>query len=303
MTDNTRAALLMMLGMALFAIEDLFLKLLSAHLPVPQMLAMFGVLGALIFTALLHRRGLRFVSRDLLLPSVMLRTLGELIGGFGFVAALAMTDLSSTSAILQTLPLALVLGGALFLGEPVGWRRWLSVGLGFAGVLMILRPGTEAFQPASLLAVVGVAGLALRDLVTRRVPAHVPSDRLSAAAYAMFLPGGALLMLLGGDPPVWHAPAQIGQLLGAVLIGAAGYAAMVASTRIGQVSVIAPFRYLRLVFALALAALVLGERPDGWTLAGAGVIALAGAYAMWREAMLGRRTRRKPADSVARPGG
>ncbi|WP_338418324.1 DMT family transporter [Paracoccus tegillarcae] len=301
MTDNSRAALLMILGMALFAVEDLFLKLLSAHLPVPQMLAMFGALGALIFTALLRRRGLRFWTRALMMPAVILRTLGELIGGFCFVAALAMTDLSSTSAILQTLPLALVMGGAVFLGEPVGWRRWLSVLLGFVGVLMILRPGTEAFQPASLLAVVGVAGLAMRDLITRLVPAHVPSDQLSAAAYAMFVPGGVLLTLLGGQGLVIPAAAQTGQLLGAVLIGAAGYAAMLASTRIGQVSVIAPFRYLRLVFALILAALVLGERPDGWTLAGAGVIAVAGAYAMWREAVLGRRKRR-PADSVVRPG-
>lgn len=302
MNENGRAALLMVLGMALFAVEDLFLKILSGHLPVPQMLAMFGFLGWMVFCIVLRRRGRRFWTRDLLAPTVIWRTLGELVGGFGFVLALAMTDLSSTSAILQTLPLALVMGGAVFLGEQVGWRRWLSVGLGFLGVLLILRPGTVSFQPASLLAVVGVAGLALRDLITRRVPAHVSSDQLSAAAYALFVPGGILLTLIWQQPLVAPAPAQIGQLFGAALIGAAGYAAMVAATRHGQASVIAPFRYLRLVFVLIIAAIVLGERPDGWTLAGAALITASGAYAMWREARLGRRSR-KPADSIARPGG
>lgn len=302
MSANSRAALLMILGMALFAVEDLFLKLLSAHLPVPQLLAMFGVLGWLLFCALLRGRGRRFWTRDLLLWPVILRTLGELVGGFGFVAALSMTDLSSTSAILQALPLALVLGGALFLGETVGWRRWLSVLLGFAGVLMILRPGTDAFQPASLLALIGVAGLALRDLVTRLVPAHVPSDQLSAAAYAMFVPGGVALTLLGGQPLQMPGGTQLVQLISAALIGGAGYAAMVAATRAGQASVIAPFRYARLIFALLIAAVVLGERPDGWTLAGAGLIAAAGSYAMWREARLARRAARKPADGLVRPG-
>ncbi|TRW98386.1 DMT family transporter [Paracoccus sp. M683] len=292
MNANMRAAMLMVLGMALFAIEDLFLKLLSGHLPVPQLLAMFGLLGWLLFSLLLRRRGRRFWTRDLLLLPVILRTLGELIGGFGFVAALALTDLSSTSAILQALPLALVLGGALFLGEQVGWRRWLSVLLGFAGVLMILRPGSDAFQPASLLALIGVAGLTLRDLVTRLVPAHVPSDQLSAAAYAMFVPGGVVLTLMGGQPVLIPEGGQLAQLVCAALIGGAGYAAMVAATRAGQASVIAPFRYARLVFALLIAAVVLGERPDGWTLAGAGLIAVAGAYAMWREARLGRRNAR-----------
>ncbi|MFV0300300.1 MAG: DMT family transporter [Paracoccus sp. (in: a-proteobacteria)] len=294
MNGNARAAGLMVLGMALFAVEDLFLKLLSARLPVPQLLAMFGMIGAAMFSLVLRLRGGRFWTRDLLLWPVAARTLGELVGGFCFVLALSMTSLSSTSAILQTLPLALVLGAGLFLGEPVGWRRWVSVLLGFLGVLMVLRPGGETFHPASILALVGVAGLALRDLVTRMIPAHVRSDQLSAAAYAGFVPLGAVLTVAGGQGIVVPDGRETLQLLCAVLIGGSGYAAMVAATRTGQAAVIAPFRYARLVFALLLAALVLGERPDGWMLAGAGLIAVSGGYAMWREARLRRQPARPP---------
>ncbi|CAM3082645.1 DMT family transporter [Paracoccus nototheniae] len=300
LSDNGRAALFMTGSMALFAIEDAFLKILTRTMPVWQMLVIVGVVSALVFWARLRLRGQHLWTRSLAHPMVALRNLGEVTGALSFLTALATGDLSTTSAILQVLPLTLVLGAALFLGEQVGWRRWASVAVGFAGVLLILRPGTAAFQPAMLWAVLGVAGLTLRDLATRRIPAGVPSDQLSASAYAAIAVAGLGLGIATGQGAVLPDGAQLMLLAGTILFGVLGYAALVAASRLGEASVVAPFRYARLGFALLVAAVVFGERPDLPMLAGSGLIALAGVYAMWREA--GRHRPRPPVDGLIRPG-
>ncbi|MFN3274343.1 MAG: DMT family transporter [Paracoccus sp. (in: a-proteobacteria)] len=301
MTENGRAALLMTGAMALFAVEDALIKTLTLSLPVPQLLALTGLGGALVFWGLLARRRRALWTRALLHPMVLARNLGELVGAFAFVTALAVGDLAVTSAILQVLPLTLVMGAALFLGEAVGWRRWASVAVGFAGVLLILRPGSGDVDMAMLWAVLGVAGLTLRDLATRRIPAHVPSDQLSASAFGAMVPAGIVLALLGGGPVVVPGAVQLALLAGTVLFGVLGYGALVAASRLGEASVVAPFRYTRLGFALLVAVVVFGERPDALTLAGAALIALAGGYAMWREAQV-RRPVAVAVDGLTRPG-
>lgn len=298
--DNSRAALFMTLAMALFAIEDAFIKGLSHAIPVWQILAMTGALCMVAFWVQMARKGVPFVTRALIHPRVMTRNAGEVIGTFGFVTALATGELSSTSAILQVLPLALVLGGAVFLGEKVGWRRWLSVAIGFAGVMLILRPGTAAFHPSMLWAVLGVIGLMIRDLTTRLIPRDIPSDQLSASAFGAIAIAGVVLAVLPGDPPVMPGLRELGYVVGTVVFGVLAYAALVAASRLGEASVIAPFRYTRLAFALFVAAVVFGERPDLPMLIGAGLIAAAGGYAMWREANLRRRARTPAASLVKR---
>ena len=280
---NLRAVLLMTIAMALFALEDAAIKILTVRLPVGQIIAMIGALGCLTFWALLAREGGRLVTRDMRHPVFLLRAGGEMVGTLGFVSALALTPLASASAILQALPLALVLGAALFLGERVGWRRWLAIAAGFAGVLLIVRPGTAGFEPLSLLALVGVIGLAARDLATRRMPRHIPSHQLSAAAYGILVPSGLVLAALQGTPFVMLDRAEALALAFCWIVGVLGYAAMVLATRVGEASLIAPLRYTRLVFTLILAVVVFGERPDAPTLIGAAIICGAGVFAMWRE--------------------
>jgi len=142
---------------------------------------------------------------------------------------------------------------ALFLGEPVGWRRWSAIGAGFVGVLLIIQPGLSGFAPASPLAVVTVAALALRDLASRALPARITGTQISVWAFASLMPAGLLMMLPA-------APDLLG-LGGAFLVGGAGYLAIVGATRTGDVAAVVPFRYSRLVFAMLLGALVFGERP------------------------------------------
>lgn len=300
MTENGRAALLMIVSMALFALEDAFIKHLSVRIPVYQLLAMIGALGLLIFWARLLWHGQRMWTVSILHPTVIARNMGEVIGAIGYVTALSIGELAAASAILQMLPLTLVLGGALFLGEKVGWRRWSSVILGFIGVLLILRPGTEAFQPAALWALLGVAALTMRDLATRRIPQNIQSDQLSASAYGAMVPGGLLMGLFITAPPVLPGGTEWGYLAATMIIGVVAYSTLVAATRLGEASAVAPFRYSRLGFALIVAVIAFGERPDWPTLAGAAIIAASGGYAMWREARLRRKTHLP--DGIIRPG-
>lgn len=285
---NLRAAGFMVGSMAMFAVEDAAIKTLTMRLPVGQVLATLGVLGLGIFWAVLARNGGRMWTRHLLLRPVVLRNLGEAVGSIGFTSALALTDLSSASAILQALPLALVMGGALFLGEKVGWRRWTAILVGFAGVLLIIRPGAAGFQPESVLALIGVAGLAVRDLATRRMPVDVQSHQLSASAFGSLIPAGLLLAWGLGTPLVVPTGGEALWFLGCIAVGVMGYAMMVAATRVGEASLVAPLRYVRLVFTLLIAVAVFGERPDALTLAGAALIVGSGGFAMWRELVRNR---------------
>lgn len=287
--DNFRGAILMVISMALFAVEDTFIKLLSAELPYAQVLAMVGLMGCATFALMLKLRGGRVWTRDLLRPIVLFRSLTEALGSICFVVALALTELSSTSAIFQALPLAILMGAALFLSEPVGWRRWAAIIVGFLGVLLVIRPGLDGFRPVSLFALAAVVLLAARDLVTRRVPAHIRSDQLAASAFGAIMIA-ALAMGAGlGQRFVWPSLMQFALLTACMAVGVAAYSMLVAATRQGQASALAPFRYARLVFALILGVLVFGERPDNLTLVGAAIIVASGCYMMWRETVLRRR--------------
>lgn len=292
--ENLRAILLITASMAGFALEDALIKGLSASLPTGQILMLLGLGGALFFGLMARANGHHAVSRLALGRAVMLRNLGEAMGAVGFVTAIVLTPLSSASAILQATPLAVTLGAALFLDEDVGWRRWSAIAAGFLGVLMIIRPGLEGFQPASLFAVLGVAGLALRDLATRVVPREVPTQVLACYGFAILVPGGALQLLLFADP-VTLPDARQWALLGLTLgIGLVAYYAITTAMRIGQIAVIMPFRYTRLIFAMIVGALAFGERPDAMTLAGSAVIIGSGLYTLYRETRRGgpRRVRR-----------
>lgn len=286
--ENLRGSLLMTAAMFGFAVEDMFIKLLSATVPLGMVLILLGAGGAMVFAALALMRGDALFSRDLLARSVLIRNTGELIGTIGFVSAIVLTPLSSASAILQATPLVVTLGAALFLGEQVGWRRWSAILVGFAGVLLIIRPGLAAFEPLSLLALLGVFGLALRDLATRTVPRSISSMQLSTYAFATLVPAGFGMLAFTGDSLRMLTPLEALLMAAALGFGVLAYYAIVAAMRMGDVAVITPFRYSRLVFALIFGVLFFGERPDIATLAGSALIVASGIYTFWREARLRR---------------
>ncbi len=289
LTPNQRGTLYMVLGMGGFAAEDAFIKLASAHVPTGQIMLTLGVLGGALISVLAWKRGHHVWSRSALHWAVLGRNLGEMLGSLSYVAALALAPLVTVTAIFQAMPLAVTMGAALFLGERVGWRRWTAILVGFAGVMLIIRPGAADFQATSLLAVGAVFGLAARDLFTRRIPEHIDTMLLTAWGFlAVALVGAVQLGFTGGAMRPSGPDALL--LLGALAFGSVGYWWLTESTRVGELSAIMPFRYARLLFALLIGVLLFGERPDGWTLFGAAVIVASGTYTFARERARARAT-------------
>ena len=286
--DNLRGSILMVLAMLGFALEDMLIKLMAGALPTGQILASLGLGGFLVFATVVRAQGERLWQRDSLHPMVLLRNLGEIFGTLGYVTAVVLTPISSASAIFQATPLFVTLGAALFLQEAVGWRRWVAIAVGFLGVLLIIRPGMDAFRPASLFAVQGVVFLGVRDLATRRIPETISSMRLSTYAFAVTVPTGLILMAAMGDAFVRPDGTDSLRVVGSIVAGVLGYYALVTATRLGDMSHVAPFRYSRLIFALVIGVTVFDERPDAATLAGAAIIVGSGVYSAIRE---GRRRR------------
>ncbi|WP_187430365.1 hypothetical protein ROLI_019270 [Roseobacter fucihabitans] len=281
--DNLRGAAFMVLAMLGFAIEDMLIKFMALALPVGQIIGMLGLGSALLAAVILRIQQQPLFTRAMLTPAIALRALGELIGTLGFVTAIALTPLSSASAILQATPLFVTLGAALFLQEQVGWRRWAAILVGFGGVLMIIRPGMESFDWLSLFAVQGVIGLGIRDLATRRVPRETSTMQLSFLAFLVLIPAAGVLMWINGSSLVALSLANWLCFTLALLIGMVAYYGIVAAMRIGEVSFVTPFRYSRIIFALFVGVLVFSERPDVWTLSGAAIIVGSGLYTLWRE--------------------
>jgi drug/metabolite transporter (DMT)-like permease len=273
----------MILSMAGFAIEDLFLKFSSRAMPLGQIGMIMGLTGIVVFGLLAARQGQSPLPAALLSRTIAIRSACELAGRLFYALAIALTPVSTASAILQATPILVVLGAAVIFGEKVGRLRWALILLGFLGVLIIIRPGLHDFEPLTLLAVLGMAGFAGRDLATRAAPLSLTDNQLGVVGFAMLTLSGAILTLWTGDLR-WPDARGLGLLTATALFGILGYAALTRAMRTGQVAAVTPFRYSRLVFAMFLGILVLGERPDAATFFGAGLIVACGLALMLRRA-------------------
>ena len=285
--ENLRGILFMILAMAGFAFEDLFIKTLSAHLPVSEIILILGSTGSIIFLIIALLQRAPIIHKDLLNRYVITRTVFELFGALFFVIAIALTPLSSASAILQITPLLVTIGAAVFFRENVGWRRWTAVLIGFIGVLLILRPGFGGFMPASIFALLGAMFLAGRDLATRAMKVNLPSVTIALYAFLAFGISGFFIMPFN-SAMIALTSTDIMYFIGASVFGVIAYYSLVIASRIGEMSVISPFRYSRIVFAMLLSILVLKENPDSLTLIGATVIVASGLYTFIRESVLNK---------------
>lgn len=275
----------MILSMACFAVEDTFIKLLSARLPATQILFSVGFGGALITLALAVTLNVNLADKILLNKHVISRTIADLFGAFFFTSAMVLIPMSLLASILQATPLFVTLGAAILLGEKVGWRRWSAIFIGFLGVIIILQPGYGSFQLASLLGLAAVLCLALRDVVTRDMATEIPT--LTVTFYACLAMGSAgFIAYPFFGTPIMPTTFEAILLVCAAIIGVTGYFLIVLATRKGDVSVIAPFRYSRLLFSLGLASLILGEMLTLPILLGGLLVVSSGIYTFGRERRL-----------------
>ncbi len=297
MTDNFRASLLMVATMAGFSLEDLLIKQVSGTVPVGQLLMMLGVGGAGFFAAVSVALRRSLWTPVLTSRPVLLRNGAEMIATMTGLTALTLLPLSLVSSVLQAAPLLVTIGAAVVLREAVGWRRWGATLVGLAGVMLILRPGAAGFDPAVWLSVIAVVALAARDLATRATSAAISTLQLAFWGYGLSIPSGVILFVLLGQPLVWPGPGDWAMLAGAQVLGIVFYYTLTLALRIGESAVVVPFRYSRLVFALALGVLVLGERVDGLMLAGLALVTASGLYTLLREARVQRGMRASPVAS------
>lgn len=280
--DNLKGMGWMTLAMLAFALTDMVLVFATRALPVGQVLFLFGLGGAVLFGIWAALLGHRWFSPVLLMRPVMLRNAAEVLATVSFVFALSLIPLSTLSAVIQANPLLVTLGAALFLGEKVGWKRWVAIVVGLFGVLLIVQPGAEGFDPNIWLAVAAAIGLSLRDLATRPVPRDVPTPLLASYSFAAVGIAGLGVMPLAGG---WVTPAPAMALIipGGVLMGMVAYFAITAAMRVGEIAVVTPMRYTRLVFAFAIAVVVFGETLDPLTLVGVAIVIATGLFTLWRE--------------------
>ena len=285
--ENLRGVLLMMLSMAAFTCNDAVMKAVTRSMPLYESVALRGVvvLGLMLLVAQMQG-GLRLrVPRGDIGPLV-LRTVADIVSTVLYLFALRQMALADLSAIMQALPLAVTLAAAVFFGERLGWRRLLAIGLGLVGVMLILRPGTGAFDLWSALAVLSMLLIVLRDMVTRMFSTAMGTGTVAFYAAATVMLSG--FVMAGSEVWRWPTPGESGLLLLSALFLTVGYISAVATMRVGEISFVAPFRYTSLVWAILLGLVVFGEWPDLWTWAGSGLVVGAGLYTILRERRLGR---------------
>ena len=181
--DNIRAALFMMAGTGAYTINDVFLRLLGDELPMFQILVLRGVIVSAFFGVLLWRVRAElgsFTRRDHML--VAIRSASEAAAAYFFLMALFNMPIANLTAILQVIPLSVALAAYAFLKEPLGWRRMSAILIGFAGVMLIVRPGAESFNIYALSALMSVAMITVRDLSTRMLSRSMPSIFVACSA-------------------------------------------------------------------------------------------------------------------------
>ena len=278
-------------GGALLTLNDGTVKWLSADYPIGEIMTLRGLFVFFPIALIAwHGGGLRALEIRNLGAQGARATLTMLSTVF-YLTALAVMPIADTIAITFAGPLFLTMLATPLLGETVGWRRWMAVVVGFIGVVVMVRPGSDTLQAVALLPVAAALMGAIRDIITRRIT----SDMATAESSVAILCFTTLVVILGGLvtlPFGWRMPTAVdfGLLaLSGFLIGAAHYL-LIEAFRYAEAGLIAPFKYLSIVWAVIFGYLAWGDIPDRWIVIGAGLVIGSGLYIFHRETLSHTRT-------------
>lgn len=265
-----------------FAIEDAFVKVATKTLPIGEVLILFGLGGMLIYMGMLYFNREPLFIPDVLSRSMLIRVGFEITGRLFYVLAIALIPLSAATVILQATPLVVVAGAALVFGEKVGWYRWVAIIMGLLGVIVIVQPGTEGFSELSLLAIIGMIGFAGRDLASRAAPATIGTSLLGLYGFLSVVVSGVLYSIWADTPLVVPESEASLALMGSIMVGVLAYSCLMKAMKTGEVSAVTPFRYIRLLFGIALGILLFGEVLTPAILFGSILIVMSGLFIIWR---------------------
>jgi drug/metabolite transporter (DMT)-like permease len=273
-TNNPRGIALMIGAMAL-------MKYASETVPIAQATFVRSTFVTLILLTMAAGQGQLRRWRMLAQRDVVVRAVCEGIGSYGYLLALAHIPLAIALSINMAAPLVVLPLAVLLLAEKAGWRRWSALIVGFCGVLLIIRPGPEGLDWWALVALASTVTHALRDVVTRRIPPAIPSVLVTAVSAAVLTAGTAVFTLVDGWQPM-PATAFLCLVAASLMVTGAMYL-LVISTRIGEASVIAGFRYTALIWGIALGYVIWDFLPDLPAWGGIALIVGAGLYSAHRE--------------------
>lgn len=285
---TARGIALMMLAMFLMASMDATAKWLVEDYPIPQILLVRFLVFLCFALALARRRGFRATARSRRPMLQIVRTVVMLAEIWVFVWAFSLLPLANVHAIAAVSPLMAMALAVPLLGEKVGWHRWGAVGAGLIGVLVIVRPGIGTTEWAMAVPLLAAFLWALLQVLIRKVGLSDPIETTGLWTAAL-----SVLVFAAIAPFVWIAPTREawGLLLLTGLLGTMGHMTLFKALELAPASAVQPFSYMMMVWAAVLGLAVFGAFPDGWTIAGAGIIVASGLYAFARE-------RRRPARAL-----
>jgi drug/metabolite transporter (DMT)-like permease len=278
---NRRAIVSMLTAMALFTGNDALTKLATAHMPPGQIMGIRGMFAVLLTFGLVVAMGEIRHLRELFSPILVVRALLEAGIAFTFLTALGFLQLANITAIMQATPIMITLLTVVLGIEQVGWRRWSAIAVGFAGVLLIVKPSPSGFNVFAGLALLSAALVAARDLVTRSIAGHVPTVVVTLSTTVIVTILGFGLSVREDWQPL--SAAETGMLGAAAVLVTLGNLAIIKAFRIGEMSVVSPFRYAVILTSLATGYLVFGELPDMVSVLGIVLIVASGVYTIHRE--------------------
>jgi drug/metabolite transporter (DMT)-like permease len=278
---------MMVLAILLFTVMDTIGKDLTARYPVPQVVWARYFFQFALMLLLIPRVGIMELVRTARPGIHVFRGLLLAASTICLIGAISFVPLADAYAITFTAPLLVTVFSIPLLGERVRWRRWSAVLAGFAGVLIVIRPGFGMTHWALALPLITALGFALYQILTRKVSA-VPGESSLAMLFYLACVGTVIMTAL--VPFFWQSVAPVDWLamiaMGA--LGGIGHLILIRALTIAPASLLAPFVYTQIVWALVLGYLIFGDVPDGWMLVGCAVIVASGLYVFYREAVLGK---------------
>ena len=282
--QNLRGSMFMILAMFAFTVEDFTLKIATQFIPLGELLLLCGIIGSVFFMFCSKIKKEPILHRDAFSKILIIRSIFETMGRVFYALAIMYIPITNAASIHQVTPIVVVLGAVYFLKEEVSWERWIAIFTGFIGVLIIIQPGTNDFSIFSLFAVLGVIGFAGRDLATRMSPTDISNYQLGSFGFLMVILAGLLLIIFNSifmpSSKIWFELNSVAWLfiLANAIAGICAYFCLTIAMRVGDVSFVTPFRYIRVLFALLFGVLLLGEEPNSLVLVGSMIVLVSGIY-------------------------
>ena len=281
MSENFRGALIMMICMSAFVLNDAFVRLAGDSLPLAQILFIRGLITTVVLLAFAIYGGIFSVKvskKDKL--RIFFRSIAEALTAYFFLTAVMNMPFANVTAILQILPMTITLAAAFIFKEKVGIIRISLIIIGFLGVILIINPSADGFNLYALYALISVFLITIRDLITRKLSSKVPTLLPTvSASIGVLLFSVILLINIPLQPLNMQNSSFI--LLAAFFI-VFGYYTAVLVMRSGEISFISPFRYTAILFALIFGFIFFDEKPDKIAFLGIIIVMLAGIVLMMR---------------------